>query len=409
MRSPIRCLLSSSIAVVLSVALATPLPARVTQDGAPAKREISAPEWKLVVPADWVEIDLNAPPPDHLLVVPTPRAWNTPAPHPNKDLFRIFTLGTLKAASAETVNEHASVVTQMLAIGSKPGGLEFKLEGTRVEDSIHGPVFRCDLALLSEGKLIRRGSGIYIPTVKGTFALEFFGAPDQSRNSAAIVDTVVSSLSLSTRKLHGAGGVLGSRGWIEVISFLVLVGIAALIQKFRDRLAVEHREEQGLQADDPNPAATAEELERTRARHLQMERLIRGWGKALVFIYALIGVIALFGLAKDPARIQSEGAAGPVFGVLATNGALVLVGRLLWTFRPVGQVLITLMALCMVPGLFLIDASPLVIAASVLVVGLPCALCWSPMGRTVFSERYRKQVVPATPHVRPGIQPPAAS
>jgi len=133
------------------------------------------------------------------------------------------------------------------------------------------------------------------------------------------------------------------------------------------------------------PVTMSPQTDALRRAHLDVEANIRAFGALLVLAgasYALLGV----GMVAIPAS-EVDGSAVLIGAFLAVAGVgTVALGVAVWRLHPAGRLLAS--ALTLVTGgyggfgvLFALFA-------------------WGKKGQMVFSERYRREVVPATRHVQ---------
>ena len=384
--------------LLTAAALGASGPASAQESSAPPTREVVGPEWKFRLPSDWTEVTNTAYADDPRLVVPLLREWTSSAPDPGKDLFRIYTMKSLRAASTEAIEEHT---WEMGPYMPKPGEfITIKLTGMRVETLGKGPVFRCEMDMLANEKLFRKGVGVHIPTSKGMFVMEFYGNPARPEAVAGTLDRIASSLELSTPLVSDLARFQSSTGWATLGGALIIILASLGIQSLRVRAG--RRKRAPGDAEDQGKPEDPDELARIRSGHLQIERLLRGWGKALVFLYGIHMVWVLVSFPREPGRNVVDGSVPQLIGNLSVELLIIAAGRMLWMLHPLGQVLVSALSACILPGMIIVESNALGFVAGLMLVVLPTVLAWTPKGRMVFSDWYRKEVVPATAHVTLG-------
>ena len=363
-------------------------------------KEVKGPSWKFRLPPDWSEVSDPAYAEKAELVVPKRRDWVATGASEPRPFFSISTVGILRLASEGTAADYSWDLGPHLP---PPGSLiEVKVPQVGLDAFKGDPVFLCQMDMLVQGTPVLKGVGIHIPTPKGVFALEYFGRPQDRSTTEETLRRIVSTLELSTPTLAQLDRDAASAGWSTVVGMLIVAGLAYLIHWIRSRR--QRRERDGR--DEENPEEHGEEdlerLESVRRRHLQVERLLRGWGKGLVVAYSVYLVVTIVGHAKAPSDMPPPGGIANLLGNLSIGLLLVLTGRLLWLLHPLGQVLITLICAIMVPGLLVTGANLTGMLALLVVGAIPTVLAWTGQGQVVFSERYRTVVMPSTRHVLPG-------
>ena len=162
----------------------------------------------------------------------------------------------------------------------------------------------------------------------------------------------------------------------------------------------------GASESDTSEVNDLESLERIRRRNLPVERTLRGWGKGLVFAAGLFALLSLVRAGSGAAQgLTPLGEAGSLARSLSIAFLLILTGRLLWRLHPLAQVQVVVVCALYLPSILFSGAEVLTFFSRLAVAGIPSVLAWAPQGQAVFSEHYRKVVMPATAHVRPGSKP----
>lgn len=147
--------------------------------------------------------------------------------------------------------------------------------------------------------------------------------------------------------------------------------------------------------------APTNEHEATRRRLIGTETNVRSLGALVIFGSVISAASGLGALSSSPV----DGVVTLVVAAVALYAGLALrkldpVGRMLWTIVAligVIRVAWTIATLSSQPGASSLAPALLV---QIFVIALFLALLWGRNGKDVFTEHYRRVVVPATPHVK---------